>query len=164
MRHIFLILLLPLLLWGCAANTTEEPATMPETVPPVECETTLPPEARPVDPMQMLLDAMREDCDSFAELFANFQRILRKAVAEKLRDQNKYQLERSRNGKEVMRVSCLVDDCLKRGRSVDQGGAVYNQIQPNFLGLANVADSLLVLDTLIFKTGEYSLQEFQCLP
>ena len=110
---------------------------------------------------QMLLDAIQEDCDSFAELFANFQRILRKAVAEKLRDQNKYQLERSRNGKEVMRVSCLVDDCLKRGRSVDQGGAVYNQIQPNFLGLANVADSLLVLDTLIFKTGEYSLQEFR---
>ena len=59
-----------------------------------------------------------------------------------------------------MRVSCLVDDCLKRGKSVDNGGAVYNNIQPNFLGLANVSDSLLVLDELVFKKGEYTLKEF----
>ena len=109
---------------------------------------------------QMLLDAMHTDCKTFDELLAAFQSILRKNVAEKLREQNKYQLERSRNGKEVMRVSCLVDDCLKRGKPVDRGGAVYNQIQPNFLGLANVADSLSVLDELVFKAKEYTLQEF----
>ena len=59
-----------------------------------------------------------------------------------------------------MRVSCLVDDCLKRGKSVDEGGAVYNNIQPNFLGLANVADSLVVLNELVFRAKEYTLEEF----
>ena len=55
MRHIFLILLLPLLLWGCAADTTEETEESSETI---AIETTVPPETRPVDPMQMLLDSM----------------------------------------------------------------------------------------------------------
>ena len=109
---------------------------------------------------QMILDAMEKDCKTFDEFFDEFQIILRNKVKEGLRIQNKYQLERSRNGKEVMRVSCLVDDCLKRGKSVDNGGAVYNNIQPNFLGLANVSDSLLVLDELVFKTREYTLKEF----
>ena len=52
---------------------------------------------------------------------------------------------------------------MKRGQSIDQGGAVYNQIQPNFLGLANVADSLLVLDELVFKTKKYTLKEFSTI-
>lgn len=110
---------------------------------------------------QLLLDAMEKDCKCFDELLDEFQTILRTEVAHKLHIQNLHQLERTRLGKDVMRVSCLVDDCLKRGKSIDQGGAVYNQIQPNFLGLANVADSLLVLDELVFKTGEYTLSEFR---
>lgn len=110
---------------------------------------------------QILLDAMQKDCESFDELLDEFYAILRREVVQKLHNQNLHQLERTRLGKDVMRVSCLVDDCLKRGKSIDQGGAVYNQIQPNFLGLANVADSLLVLDELVFKTGEYTLSKFR---
>lgn len=109
---------------------------------------------------QMLLNAMQEDCKTFEELFQTFQTILRKNVVEKLHVQNKHQLERSRNGIEVMRASCLVHDCLERGMSIDQGGAVYNHIQPNFLGLANVADSLAVLKELVFDRGKYTLREF----
>ncbi len=58
-----------------------------------------------------------------------------------------------------MRVSCLVDDCIKRGKSIDNGGAVYNHIQPNFLGLANTADSFAVIDELVYKSGRYTLPE-----
>ncbi len=110
---------------------------------------------------QMLLDAMQKECKTFEELFDEFQRILRSEVVSKLRIQNQYQLERTRLGKDVMRVSCLVDNCLKWGKAIDQGGAVYNHIQANFLGLANVTDSLLTLDELVFKTGEYTLKEFR---
>lgn len=53
MRHIFLILLLPLLLCGCAADIAEETASVTETTLPSVSET-----IRPADPMQMLLDAM----------------------------------------------------------------------------------------------------------
>lgn len=110
---------------------------------------------------QMLLEAMQTDVPSLDALFETFTKILRRNIVGGLREQNRFQLERSRNGQEVMRVSCLVDDCLKRGKAVDEGGAVYNQIQPNFLGLANTADSFTVLDTLVFKRKEYTLAQIR---
>ena len=39
-------------------------------------------------------------------------------------------------------LSCMVDDCLKRGKSVQEGGAVYNFTGPQGFGIANMADSL----------------------
>ena len=110
---------------------------------------------------RMLLEAMKKDVASVEELLDAFAEILRQEIILGLREQNRFQLERSRNGQEVLRVSCLVDDCFKRGKSVDEGGAVYNQIQPNFLGLANVVDSFAALDELVFKTKEYTLSEFR---
>ena len=41
-------------------------------------------------------------------------------------------------------LSCMVDDCLKRGKSVQEGGAVYNFTGPQGFGIANMADSLYV--------------------
>ncbi len=110
---------------------------------------------------KMLLEAMNRDCDSFEELFAEFEKILRREVVQGLRTQNRFLMERSRNGMEIMRLSCLVDDCLKRGKSIDEGGACYNHIQPDFLGLANVADSFTVLNELVFKTGKYTLPQMR---
>ena len=65
MRHIFLILLLPLLLWGCAADIPEETEEPSETI---TIETTVPAETRPVDPMQMLLDSMTTE-EKVGQLF-----------------------------------------------------------------------------------------------
>ena len=36
-------------------------------------------------------------------------------------------------------VSCLVDDCIKRGKTIKQGGAVYDYCGPLLVGLANPA-------------------------
>lgn len=112
---------------------------------------------------KMLLEAMQIDVTSLDELFDEFAKILRREIVQGLRQQNRYQLERSRNGQEVMRVSCLVDDCLKRGKAIDEGGAVYNQIQPNFLGMANVVDSFAALDALVFRSGEYTLAQMRSI-
>ncbi len=73
--------------------------------------------------------------------------------------ENRWQMERSRNGGEPLRVSCLVHDCLKRGKSINEGGAVYNQIMPNFLGMSNAVDSLAAIQSLVFGTGEMTLAE-----
>ena len=43
-------------------------------------------------------------------------------------------------------LSCMVDDCLKRGKSVQEGGAVYNFTGPQGFGIANMADSLYAAD------------------
>ena len=108
----------------------------------------------------MLLEAMKQNVHSIEELFEEFKKVLRREIVLGQRVENRYQLERTRIGREVMRLSCLVDDCIKQGKSIDQGGARYNQIQPNFLGLANVADSFTVLEELVFDSKEYTLEEF----
>jgi formate C-acetyltransferase len=47
--------------------------------------------------------------------------------------------------------SVLTDDCIKRGRDITDGGAVYNYHSICFLGTANTADSLCALRKLVFE-------------
>lgn len=47
--------------------------------------------------------------------------------------------------------SALVEDCLGRGKSIKEGGAVYDVISGPFSGLANAANSLASLRKLIYE-------------
>ena len=47
--------------------------------------------------------------------------------------------------------SVLTDDCIERGRDITDGGAVYNYHSICFLGIANTADSMMALKTLLFE-------------
>jgi formate C-acetyltransferase len=58
-------------------------------------------------------------------------------------------------------LSCLVDDCIARGKSVQEGGAVYNFTGPQGFGVANVADSLYAIKTLVFEQKKYTLNDFK---
>lgn len=46
--------------------------------------------------------------------------------------------------------SVLTDDCIRRGRDITDGGAVYNYHSICFVGTANTADSLMALKKFIF--------------
>jgi pyruvate formate-lyase/glycerol dehydratase family glycyl radical enzyme len=46
--------------------------------------------------------------------------------------------------------SALVDDCIARGRTIKEGGALYDIISGLQSGVANVADSFMALKTLVF--------------
>jgi formate C-acetyltransferase len=46
--------------------------------------------------------------------------------------------------------SALVDDCVARGRTLKEGGAIYDIISGLQSGVANVADSLMALKTTVF--------------
>ncbi len=39
-------------------------------------------------------------------------------------------------------LSAFVDDCIKRGKHIKEGGAVYDFIGPLQVGIANIGDSL----------------------
>lgn len=56
-------------------------------------------------------------------------------------------------------VSCFVDDCLAVGEDVRRGGAKYNTISPNAVGLANISDSLAVIKKKVFDEKKYSLDD-----
>ncbi|MCQ2478061.1 MAG: glycyl radical protein [Clostridia bacterium] len=57
-------------------------------------------------------------------------------------------------------LSSMIEDCIGRGISVQQGGAVYNFTGPQGFGIANMADSLYAIKTLVYEQGKYTLQEF----
>ena len=57
--------------------------------------------------------------------------------------------------------SCLVDDCMKRGISAQEGGAVYNFTGPQGFGIANVADSLYTVKKLVFEEKKVTMGELK---
>ena len=58
-------------------------------------------------------------------------------------------------------LSSMVDDCMKRGLSVQEGGAVYNFTGPQGFGIANMADSLYAVRQLVYKDRKVSMEEYK---
>ncbi len=57
--------------------------------------------------------------------------------------------------------SSMVDDCIKSGKSVQEGGAVYNFTGPQGFGIANVADSLYAIKKLVYEQHKFTLCQFK---
>ena len=58
-------------------------------------------------------------------------------------------------------LSSMVDDCIARGKSVQEGGAIYNFTGPQGFGIANMADSLYAIKTLVFEEKKFTLLELK---
>lgn len=57
--------------------------------------------------------------------------------------------------------SSMVDDCIKRGKSLQEGGAVYNFTGPQGFGVANMADALYAIKKLVFEEKKFTLCELK---
>lgn len=57
--------------------------------------------------------------------------------------------------------SCMMDDCIKRGISIEEGGAHYNFTGPQGFGIANMSDALWVIKKLVFEQRKYTLSDFK---
>ena len=58
-------------------------------------------------------------------------------------------------------LSSMVDDCIGRGKSVQEGGAVYNFTGPQGFGIANMADALYAVKTLVFDEKKITMSELK---
>ncbi len=58
-------------------------------------------------------------------------------------------------------LSSMVDDCMKKGKTVQEGGAVYNFTGPQGFGIANMADSLYAIKKLVFEEKKVTLGEYR---
>ena len=58
-------------------------------------------------------------------------------------------------------LSGMIEDCIGRGKSVQEGGAIYNFTGPQGFGIANMADSLYAIKALVFDKKEVTLAEYQ---
>ncbi len=58
-------------------------------------------------------------------------------------------------------LSSMIEDCIGRGKSVQEGGAVYNFTGPQGFGVANMADALFAIKKLIFEERKFTLPELK---
>lgn len=58
-------------------------------------------------------------------------------------------------------LSSMVDDCMQKGRTVQEGGAVYNFTGPQGFGVANMADSLYAVKKLVYDEKKVTMKELK---
>ena len=119
----------------------------------------------PFDALQMLQDALgikspespAPDYSSFDNLYAAFLEKLQAHIDH----HHLYADTAWKNGHPTPLVSIFVEDCIERGRGYLNRGARHSVLAPHAGGLANVANSLLVIKKLVYDEKYLSLQEFQ---
>ena len=57
--------------------------------------------------------------------------------------------------------SSMIEDCIGRGKSAQEGGAVYNFTGPQGFGIANMADSLYAIKKLVFEEHKITMAELK---
>ena len=55
--------------------------------------------------------------------------------------------------------SALVNDCIQRGKTIMEGGAVYDIVSAQSIGLANISNALAALKKLCFEEKSVSVGE-----
>lgn len=58
-------------------------------------------------------------------------------------------------------LSSMVDDCISKGKSVQEGGAKYNFTGPQGFGIANMADAFYAVKKLVFEDKKITLCELR---
>ncbi len=58
-------------------------------------------------------------------------------------------------------LSALVDDCIGRGISVQEGGAIYNFTGPQAFGVADSGDSLCAIKKHVFENKEITMAQLK---
>ncbi len=98
--------------------------------------------------------------ETYADLKAAFMAQLdhatEQAVATGLRDQYYEELHRP-----FPLLSCFIQDCLGAGKDISSGGAEYNFLQPEAVGVSNVVDGLAAARTLVEEQGRFTLADFR---
>ena len=105
--------------------------------------------------VETLRRTLTNDSVTFEEVLAAFRADMRGVIHEVLGSLNKHFVARALHRPQPVR-SLLMDDCVERGRDFNDGGARYNWSIVNVAGLANIADSLEALRSVVFNEREVS--------
>ena len=98
------------------------------------------------DTFEKFYDAYKAQMDDMIELMVNADNAIDLAHAER---------------NPLPYLSSMIDDCIKRGKSVQNGGAVYNFTGPQGFGVANMADSLYAIKKLVYDEKKITLGELK---
>lgn len=113
-----------------------------------------------------LLKCLEVTLDEHPEGFMSYQDLVH-AIEENISLYIRYMVEGSNACDQAHQMyaptpflSCLIHDCLKKGKDVSAGGAKYNFSGVQGIGCPNLNDSLYVLKQVIFEKKEKTYQEF----
>ena len=111
--------------------------------------------------LKVFLEALKKCDDSFTfeQVFDSFKTEFEGYAKRVILQENLWQVERARNSTDPMRISVLIHDCIERGKSNDCGGARYNELEPNILGMQNVTESLNVIKRIVFDEKRVTVSE-----
>ena len=89
-------------------------------------------------------------CESFDEVLESYRRTLEYYMQLQVTADNINDLVIEEMTADAL-TSALVNDCLARGKTIHQGGAVYDIISGCLVGIPNVGNALYAIDELVYK-------------
>ena len=109
---------------------------------------------------QILLNALNAgDHLTLTELLEEFKKLLTDDM-QKYADEKQQGMEADAGRRAFVLDSILLSDSAKECRYACDGNAKYNLMNMFIAGIATVADSIAVLDRLVFKEKRYTCREF----
>jgi pyruvate formate-lyase/glycerol dehydratase family glycyl radical enzyme len=91
-----------------------------------------------------------KDMKSYEELLAAWDKTVREMTRYSVIVENAIDKASERDVPDIL-CSALTDDCIGRGKTIKEGGAVYDFISGLQVGIANMADSLAAIKKLVYE-------------
>ena len=98
------------------------------------------------------------DMKSFEELQDAWDKSIREITRLSVIVENAVDLASERDVPDIL-CSTLTQDCIGRGKTIKEGGAVYDFISGLQIGIANMADSLAAIKKLVFEEKKLTPQQ-----
>ena len=99
-----------------------------------------------------------QDMESYEELLDAWDKSLRELTRYSVIVENAIDKASERDVPDIL-CSALTDDCIGRGKTIKEGGAVYDFISGLQVGIANMADSLAAIKKLVYDEKKIARDE-----
>lgn len=117
---------------------------------------------RGVDPCSsktlVQLDKSFTEMESYDDLVKAWDTTIREFTRHSVIIENACDLVLEKDVPDVL-CSALCDDCIGRGKTLKEGGAIYDFISGLQVGIANLADSLAAIKKLVFEEKKLTTQQ-----
>ena len=98
------------------------------------------------------------EMESYEELLKAWDKTVREITRYSVIVENAIDKASERDVPDIL-CSALTDDCIARGKTIKEGGAVYDFISGLQVGIANMADCLAAIKKLVYEEKKITRQE-----
>lgn len=98
------------------------------------------------------------EMESYEELLEAWDKTIREITRYSVIVENVIDKASERDVPDIL-CSALTDDCIARGKTIKEGGAVYDFISGLQVGIANMADCLAAIKKLVYEEKKITRQE-----